>query len=102
GGRHPAGAPAKVTPDRPAPRHPRTAPQKAVKRRGACTGSWTAGFPPGSDVASRRIKMPGSAWVEAGAGVALGRVAGCGCAEEVVPIPAINGRPVISRADMAA
>jgi hypothetical protein len=27
---------------------------------------------------------------------------GCGCAEEVVLIPAINGRPVISRADMAA
>src|ERR1700688_3114391 len=46
--------------------------------------------------------MPGSAWVEAGARVVPGRAGGCGCAEEVVLIPAINGRPVISRDDMAA
>ena len=34
--------------------------------------------------------------------MASGRIGGCGCSEEVVLIPAINGRPVISRADMAA
>lgn len=33
---------------------------------------------------------------------ARSRSGGCGCAEEGVLIPAISGRPVISRADMAA
>jgi hypothetical protein len=46
--------------------------------------------------------MPGSAWVEAGARVVPGRAGGWRCGEEVVLIPAINGRPVISRDDMAA
>jgi hypothetical protein len=44
--------------------------------------------------------MPRS--TSAGAEVAPGRIGGCGFSEEVVLIPAINGRPVISRADMAA
>jgi hypothetical protein len=44
--------------------------------------------------------MPKSASAEVKA-IAPGQVNGCGRAEEVVLIPAINGRPVISRADMA-
>jgi len=44
--------------------------------------------------------MPESASAEAEA-AAPGQVSGCRRAEEVVLIPAINGRPVISRADMA-
>jgi hypothetical protein len=45
--------------------------------------------------------MPESASAEVEAATP-GQVSGCGRAEEVVLIPAINGRPVISRADMAA
>src|SRR5580698_996939 len=45
--------------------------------------------------------MPESASTEVEA-AAPGQVSGCRRAEEVVLIPAINGRPVISRADMAA
>jgi hypothetical protein len=44
--------------------------------------------------------MPESASAEVEA-TAPGQVSGCRRAEEVVLIPAINGRPVISRADMA-
>jgi hypothetical protein len=44
--------------------------------------------------------MPKSASAEVEA-VAPGQVSGCGRVKEVVLIPAINGRPVISRADMA-
>jgi hypothetical protein len=45
--------------------------------------------------------MPKSASAEVEAAT-LGQVSGCDCVEEVVLIPAINGRPVIDRADMAA
>jgi hypothetical protein len=45
--------------------------------------------------------MPKSASAEVQA-LTPGQVSGCGRAKEVVLIPAINGRPVISRADMAA
>jgi hypothetical protein len=45
--------------------------------------------------------MPESASAEVQA-VAPGQVSGCSRAEEVVLIPALNGRPVISRANMAA
>ncbi|HXL89440.1 MAG TPA: hypothetical protein VN969_10780 [Streptosporangiaceae bacterium] len=44
--------------------------------------------------------MPKSASAEVEA-IPPGQVNGCGRTEEVVLIPAINGRPVISRADMA-
>jgi hypothetical protein len=45
--------------------------------------------------------MPKSASAEVEAATP-GQVSGCGLQKEVVLIPAINGRPVISRADMAA
>jgi len=46
--------------------------------------------------------MPGSAPVDLRSKVASGPRQRVRLTEEVVPIPAINGRPVISRADMAA
>jgi len=46
--------------------------------------------------------MPGLASGEAGPEVASGHVGGCSSVGEVVLIPAINGRRVIGRADMAA
>src|SRR5581483_7752466 len=96
-------ASAKVPHGRLALRHPRTPTKEGIKRRRACTDSRWFGQPPRSVAATAGLRCPGRPRARSRPRwIAPGQVSRCGCTEEVVLIPAINGRPVISRADMAA
>jgi hypothetical protein len=94
-------ASAKVPHGRLAPRRSRTPTKEGIKRRRACTDSRWSDLALHSDTKRSQIKMPKSASAEVEAATP-GQVSGCAYVEEVVLIPAINGRPVINRADMAA
>lgn len=96
-------ASAKVPHGRLALWRPRTPTKEGIKRRRACTDSRCSGLPPRSVAATGGLRCPGRPRQRARPrSVAPGQVnSGRACTEEVVLIPAINGRPVISRADMA-